>query len=309
MNESIIIPLKEMKIRKFTIVLLVLTSFTWMRVSAQQWVVPDDKKGVIAPFKFVPDSIKKGEVIFMKNCTSCHGIVGKKNWAKITPEPGDPASDKFQKQTDGELFFRITTGKVPMPEFRNILPENDRWNVIAYFRSFNPAYKQPNPAGAVVFNGRVITLAMDFDKSQNKVRVLAKETLKDKSEIPAEGVHIILNVKRYFGSMQIDEARNTNKQGVAMFTVPADLPGDKEGYLDLTARVDDKSGQTSDASANSRLAIGKPTDVPSLLRTRAWWSTRDRAPIWLILTYSLAVLVVWGLIFYILFMVNKLRRI
>lgn len=298
---------KPMKIRTITILLLLL-SFSWMRLYAQQWVAPEDKKGVVAPFKFTPDSVKKGEAIFMKNCTSCHGIVGKKNWAKITPEPGDPASDRFQKQTDGELFYKITTGKIPMPEFKNILPENDRWNVIAYFRSFNPSYKQPNPEGATAFSGRLISLAMEYDSVNRQVKVTAMETLKDKSIVPAEGVPVVLSVKRFFGSMPLDEPRKTDKRGVVLFPAPADLPGDKLGNLDLTVKTDDKTGQLSEASATAILKAGTPNDRPSLLDTRAWWTTRDKAPIWLILTYSIAVLVVWGLIFYILSQVLSMRK-
>ena len=121
------------------------------KAPAQTWVVPDDQKAVVAPFKFTSDMQKQGEQTYLKNCQSCHGILGKDNWAKLTPPPGDLSKEKAQAQTDGELFYRITTGKVPMPEFRNILSEDDRWSVIAYLRASNPKYVQPNPASKSVF--------------------------------------------------------------------------------------------------------------------------------------------------------------
>ena len=36
--------------------------------------------------------------------------------------------------TDGELFWKITNGRGPMPS-RKHLPETDRWSVVHYIRS------------------------------------------------------------------------------------------------------------------------------------------------------------------------------
>ena len=119
--------------------------FSVGRIFAQEWVVPDDKKQKVSPVKFNDEVTKKGEDVFKKNCTSCHGEPTKGNFVKLTPEPGDPATDKFQKQTDGALFYKITTGRSPMPEFKNVLSDDERWQVIAYFRGFNKSYVQPEP--------------------------------------------------------------------------------------------------------------------------------------------------------------------
>ena len=109
------------------------------------WVVPEEAKGKVCPFQFTPETVKSGENVFQKNCKSCHGDPGKQNWAKIVPPPGDPASAGFQGQTDGEMFYRITTGKAPMPQFGNVLSDEERWHVISYIRSFNSGYVQPAP--------------------------------------------------------------------------------------------------------------------------------------------------------------------
>ena len=36
-----------------------------------------------------------------------------------------------------------------MPQFKSILSEEQRWDVISYIRSFHPDYKQPNPELAI----------------------------------------------------------------------------------------------------------------------------------------------------------------
>ncbi len=279
-------------------------------VNAQTWVVPDEQKAVTASFKFTPEMQKKGEQIYMKNCQSCHGLPGKDNWVKLTPPPGDLAAAKAQGQTDGEIFFKITAGKAPMPEFRNIIPEEERWWVIAYLRSFNPNYVQPEPSSKMIFAGRVVSLSMAWDDQAKKIAVIATEKLKDGKEAPAAGVEVMLFVKRFFGKLQVDETRTTQADGRVWFEFPADLPGNKEGYVELTATVNDPKSAMRTTPAESSLAIARSTDRPGLTSTRAWWTTRDKSPVWVAVTYTGAVIIVWGFIFYILYLVTvKMRRV
>jgi hypothetical protein len=252
---------------------------------------------------------KQGEQIYLKNCQSCHGLMGKDNWAKLTPPPGDLSKDKAQKQTDGELFYRITAGKIPMPEFRNILTEDDRWWVVAYMRTFNPKYVQPNPVALASFSGRIVTLAMQYSDPMKKIVVTATEKLKDGQTGLAAGVEIMLFVKRYFGTMQVGEIKTTNARGEAVFEFPADLPGNKDGYVEVSAKVNDPKSAMKTTPASANLAIGMPTDKPSLTAVRAMWSTRGQAPLWILLTYTISVIIVWAFILYIVYTILKIRKI
>ena len=296
-----------MRFKKLLIIIFIFAIGT--KVSSQTWVVPDDQKAVVAPVKFTPEMQKLGEQLYLKNCQSCHGLMGKDNWAKLTPPPGDLSKDKAQKQTDGEIFFRITTGKVPMPEFRNILSEDDRWGVIAYLRTFNPKYVQPNPVAKAAFTGRIVTLNMKFDDQMKKIVVSATEKLKEGNTGPAAGVEVMLFVQRYFGKMQVGDIKTTNPKGQALFEFPADLPGNKEGYVEVSAMVNDPKSQMKTTPASANLAIGAPTDKPGLTETRAWWSTRGKAPVWILLTYTISVIVVWGFILYIVSSILKIRKL
>ena len=298
-----------MNFRKTTTLLFTLMILTGIQLVAQVWEVPAENKIKVCPFRFNADSIKKGETVFTKNCQSCHGNPGKKNWAKITPEPGDPASDKFQAQTDGEIFYRITAGKVPMPEFRNILSENERWNVISYIRSFNPNYIQPNLELKAGFSGKQVALTLKYRKEIEKIQVIAREITPDKKGLPAKGIEVVLLVKRYFGNMQLGEPKTTSDKGEILFDIPTNLRGDKDGFVELIAMVNDPSGKTGEAHVKATVSAGKPTDAPSLIATRAWWSVREMAPIWVIFTYSLSVIIVWGFILYIIYSVMKIKKI
>ena len=276
--------------------------------AAPVWVVPEEVKEKVCPFHFTPETVKSGENIFQKNCKSCHGDPGKQNWAKIMPPPGDPASAVFQKQTDGEMFYRVTTGKAPMPQFGNILSEEERWQVISYIRSFNANYMQPTPVVKTGSGSKNLKLLMYCNYRQKKLYVLCKEITQDKSEIPAKGIDIQLNVKRYFGVLRVGDPKTTNTEGLALFDFPSDLPGGQSGILEITARVKDETGLLYANEAKARLAIGKPYLLKSLTDARAMWSVRSKAPVWLILTFSLSLITVWGFIFYILISLKKLKQ-
>jgi hypothetical protein len=291
---------------------LILTVFllTSFRISASEtWVVPDDQKSITAPEKFTPEMQKAGEQVYIKNCQSCHGMPGKDNWMRMTPPPGDLSKEQAQKNTDGELFYKITAGKAPMPEFRNIIPENDRWDIVAYIRSFNPGYVQPEPAALADFSGRIVSLAMSWNESMKKLVITATEKMKDGSLVPAAGVEVILYAKRYFGNLPVGDPKITPANGQAIIDFPTDLPGNKDGMVDLVAKVNDPRGQMKTTPASGSFAIGKPTDLPGLTETRAWWTTRDKAPLWIVAVYTGSVIIVWGFIFYILFLILKIRKI
>lgn len=277
--------------------------------NAQTWIVPDDQKAVTAPMKFTTDMQKSGEQIYLKNCQSCHGLPGKDNWAKLQPPPGDLSKAKAQANTDGEIFYKITTGKSPMPEFRNIIPEEDRWHVVAFIRSFNAKYIQPEPALKADFSGRIVTLTIACSESLKQIVVSATEKMKDGNTTPAAGVDVVLYAKRYFGNLPLSEVKTTNAQGKLTLDFPVDLPGNKDGVVDLIAKVYDPKGLMKSTPAEVSLPIGKPMDRPGITETRAWWSTRDKAPVWIALVYTLSVIIVWAFILYIVISILKIRKV
>ncbi|MCX6248959.1 MAG: cytochrome c [Bacteroidetes bacterium] len=290
-------------------ILLLLRISVFAQSPPTAWVIPEEAKEKVAPFIFTVETVKSGESLFQKNCKSCHGDPGKQNWAKIAPPPGDPASAKFQKQADGEIFFKVTTGKTPMPQFGNILSVEERWQVISYLRSFNSGYMQPAPLVRAGMGYKNLRLHIYCNYRQQKLYVLCTEILKDKKDIPAKGIEIQLNVKRYFGWLKTGEPKSTNAAGFAFFDFPADLPGGEFGILDLAARVKDETGNLNANEAKASLAIGKPVILKSLTDARAMWSVRSKAPLWLILTFSFSLITVWGFIFYILVSLIKLKQI
>jgi Cytochrome c, mono- and diheme variants len=285
------------------LLLISLFAVSVIRLSAQTWEVPEDKKARVSPFKFSTESVAKGQDIFKRNnCISCHGEPTKGNFQPMTPSPGDPATDKFQKQTDGALFYKITTGRLPMPSFKDVLSEEERWDVISYFRSFNKNYVQPDIELANQKGGPLALLTATFDSTANKLNVLVTDTLKR----PMKGAKVFLYVKRYFGNLQLLDPLTSGEKGTVVFLLPKDIPGDRKGTIELIAKYSDESG--NDIKKTLKLGIGVPNTKPPLTQNRAMWNISAKAPLWLLLSYTIVVGGIWGFLIYIIMQLFKLKK-
>jgi mono/diheme cytochrome c family protein len=106
--------------------------------SAQKsWVAPDAEKVKKSPIAPSAKVAAQGKKLAQTNCVSCHGASGKGDGAAaaaLNPKPADWTSPKIQSETDGELFWKITTGRGAMPPWRH-LPAADRWALVQYIRT------------------------------------------------------------------------------------------------------------------------------------------------------------------------------
>jgi mono/diheme cytochrome c family protein len=101
------------------------------------WVAPASEKAKKNPLPSDKKTIDQGEKVAKINCASCHGAKGKGDGAAaaaLNPKPADWTSSRVQDESDGEIFWKITTGRGPMPSWRHV-PENDRWAVVRYIRT------------------------------------------------------------------------------------------------------------------------------------------------------------------------------
>ncbi len=97
------------------------------------------------------ESIAAGKKTYLTNCLACHGDAGKGDGpaaVALTPRPRDLSDPKIASQSDGELFWKITEGKKPMPAYEKLLSETDRWKVIDYVRTLAPRPPTTAPGGA-----------------------------------------------------------------------------------------------------------------------------------------------------------------
>ena len=107
----------------------------------QQWPAPTEAANLISPVKGNPDAWKIGRVFYMQRCVDCHGNTGKGNGYRsktVFKPPTNLASQMVQANTDGELFWKITKGRSPMPASGVRFTDEQRWYIVAYLRAFKP---------------------------------------------------------------------------------------------------------------------------------------------------------------------------
>ena len=114
--------------------------FSFTKIVQEKWEVPVKFKSMKNPTDPKDkENAAEGKALFSKNCTSCHGKKGQGDGSKapeLKGDLGDFTLSDFQKQTDGELFYKISEGRKDMPTFKKKMPnEEDRWLVINYVRT------------------------------------------------------------------------------------------------------------------------------------------------------------------------------
>jgi hypothetical protein len=290
-----------------TLTLILLFNFFATLAFSQDWVVPAERKGKLSPFRFTEETKKEGERLYNLNCKSCHGTPSKGDYlSTLNPVPGDPATDKIQHNLDGEIFYKLTTGRGQMPAFRDVLSATDMWNIISFLRSFRKDYVQSvSPViKSSAYPDAEISIALA--PSEKGDAIMMKVTAKSEKEVvPVTDAGVRLFVKRYFGQIELGDDVTTDKTGVAVFTVPDGFPADTGGRLHVSAKFADEEVFGA-AAKDTMITAGTKTIPVSLTAKRAMWNTVRKAPVWIILTYSLGVLAVWGFIFVVMLLLREI---
>lgn len=124
--------------------------------------VPAPYAGRSSPVKTDADSLARGAAVFTTNCATCHGDGGMGDGpggASLNPAPAAVAHTS-QMMGDDYLFWRISEGGAPfttaMPVWREVLTEQERWDVINYVRALGKGDVAPVQAvGGAAYDAQV----------------------------------------------------------------------------------------------------------------------------------------------------------
>ncbi len=119
---------------------LIFMSIGFAAFQKSSWDAPPEikqKKNPVAPSEA---NLKEAKAIYAEKCSNCHGDTGKGDGSDAMmydPGPADLTDAKrMNKSTDGELYYKITVGKKPMPSFEKRLSEEQRWSLVNLVRVF-----------------------------------------------------------------------------------------------------------------------------------------------------------------------------
>lgn len=106
------------------------------------WPVPEAAKKLKNPVPANAETLKVAKAIYDDKCAQCHGDTGKGDGPEATmykPKPADLTDVHMMgEMTDGEIFWRMSEGRDPMPAFKKQLTEEQRWQLVHYLRTFTP---------------------------------------------------------------------------------------------------------------------------------------------------------------------------
>lgn len=135
---------KDLRTRKILFVILMLVIAGAVGFSIWQnrpWTVPEaarQMKNPIAPSAADIDAIRP---LYRDKCATCHGLTGRGDGHDASlydPKPTDFSdAHRLGAITDGELFYKLTEGRKPMPSFKKRLTDEQRWRMILLIRTFS----------------------------------------------------------------------------------------------------------------------------------------------------------------------------
>ena len=109
------------------------------------WTSPKEADNVKNPSAGNASAIADGKALYIANCSPCHGDKGKGDGIAapgLNPKPADHTSVAVQNETDGSLFWKLSEGRAPMPAYKKVFSEQQRWALINYIRTLAKGSKK-----------------------------------------------------------------------------------------------------------------------------------------------------------------------
>ena len=108
--------------------------------SGEEWKAPDNADNLKSPFQNNSLTEQKGNEVYNLYCLTCHGEFGFGDGpagTSFNPKPANFHRGRIKAQSDGAFFWKITNGRLNMPAFKQILTDEQRWQVVSYIRKIS----------------------------------------------------------------------------------------------------------------------------------------------------------------------------
>ena len=122
------------------------------------WPVPKEAAARKNPVSAGHESLAQGKSLYEKNCASCHGPEGKADGPMAAHLPEKPSNftdgHMMGEMTDGGIFWKMSEGRGPMPSFKKLLTDEERWHLVNYLRALaHSHHDESHGQGALLVAG------------------------------------------------------------------------------------------------------------------------------------------------------------
>jgi mono/diheme cytochrome c family protein len=128
---------------------LILLSFTLLCYTSSSqstnWVAPKDADNMKNPLTGNASILADAKTLYVANCGPCHGEKGRGDGPAaqgLNPKPADHTSVAVQNESDGALFWKLSEGRNPMPGYKKIFSDQQRWELITFIRTLAKVKKK-----------------------------------------------------------------------------------------------------------------------------------------------------------------------
>jgi mono/diheme cytochrome c family protein len=122
------------------LVVILLAAAATIINTARNWSAISAARRLKNPVPPTAEAIAAAKPDYVEHCRSCHGEKGDGKGEKapeLSVAPGDFTDARaMSSRTDGQLFWQITRGRLPMPAFEDKLTDQQRWQLVDYIRTF-----------------------------------------------------------------------------------------------------------------------------------------------------------------------------
>lgn len=212
------------------------------------WKAPSRAARKKNPLPATAEVLEKGRAVYKANCLSCHGESGRGDGpaAKdLEKHPGNLTDPKVQEQSDGALFWKISTGRAPMTAFGTQLSVEERWQVVHFIRKFGknelsisspeldaPAALRTGLTGlADAYEALVTALAGENAEAARKAVPALDQAVEALGKIDTEGLDEAL-ARRWSASVSGLEA------AVGAFATSQDLAAMRKAFAGLSGALE-----------------------------------------------------------------------
>ena len=150
-----------------------------------------------------------------------------------------------------------------------------------------------------------LTLLSDADSTMT-AKIMS---FSDSMVLPVSEVEIKFFLKTSIGNLPIsDEYLETDESGIVSFKFEGIFPGDTSGYVTIAAQVEDHD-DFGTLWATRKVQWGTPTEYGPDSNGKSLSSSRNEAPVWLLILTNSMIACIIGVIIYLLFLIHKIRKL
>lgn len=114
--------------------------------------MPPNAKELKNPVPANAATLADARATYMQYCAKCHGVNGDGkrppgSMYSYTTQPTNFTNARLMDaMNDGEIFWKMTNGRKPMPSFKNRLTDEQRWELVNLIRVLAHPRSTPAPA-------------------------------------------------------------------------------------------------------------------------------------------------------------------